>query len=70
MVLTCYLYLHMVRTAVLLQDSHVLDTVWMQNENIVSAPDSCISYIVSFTGIDFPQTMGWCTSALSTPFTT
>lgn len=69
MLFTCYLYLNVARTAVLLQDSHVLDAVWMQNEKIVSTPDSCISYIVSFSGIDFPQTVGWCTSTLFTPFT-
>lgn len=60
----------MARTAVLLQDSLVLDSVWMQSEKIVSAPDSSKSYTVSFTGINFPQTMGWCMSILSIPFTT
>jgi len=70
MMFTCYLCLYVARTAVLLQDSHVLDTVWMQNEKTVSAPDSCISYIVHFTGPDFPQAMGWCTSTSSNPFTT
>lgn len=55
---TCYLYLNVTRTAVLLQDSHVLDTVWIQNEMTVSVPDSCINYITSFTEIDFSQTMG------------
>lgn len=54
----CYLDLNMTRTAVLLQDSHVLDTVWMQNEKTVSVPDSCINCIASFTEIYFPQTMG------------
>lgn len=42
----------------LLQDSCILDSVQMQNEKIVFAPHTRISFIVSFTGIDFPLTMG------------
>lgn len=57
MTFTCYLYLNTLRSVVF-QDSHVLGSVQMQNEKIVCAPDTCVSFIVSFTGIDFSLTMG------------